>query len=164
MKKFAVILALAALIAAGPLLVVAAAPPRQDESKIEKLLKSMNEKLDRLEKRVGELEKKVAEKSPLSGIEDKVKGLFDKFKDKGEGMLDELRRAMPDLPDFQGMPDMLQGLDFESLLDMLKGQLQEKMGEKFDGFFDGLDLPQLFDKIEKKSEEPRKSTPKRREI
>lgn len=163
MKKFAVIFALAALIAAGPLLVVAASPP-QDESKVEKLLKSMNEKLDRLEKRVAGLEKKVAEKGPLSGIEERFKGLFDKFKDKGEGMLEELRRAMPDLPDFQGLPDMLQGLDFESLLETLKDQFQDKLGEKFDGFFDGLDLPQLFDKLEKKSEEPRKSTPRRREI
>jgi hypothetical protein len=162
MKKFAVILPVAALLGVGALLTIAASPP-QDESKVEKLLKSMNEKLDRLEKRVAELEKKAAEKGPLSGIEERFKGLFDKFKDKGEGMLDELRRAMPDLPNLDGLPDMLQGLDFGSLLETLKDQLQDKMGEKFDGFFDGLDLPQLLDKMEKKSE-PRKPTPKHREI
>src|SRR5882672_6518774 len=115
MKEIAVILPVAALLGVGARLTVAASPP-QHESKDEKLLKTMNEKLDRLEKRGAELEKKAAEKGPLSGIEERFKGLFDKFKDKGEGMLDELRRSMPDLPNLDGLPDMLQGLDFESLL------------------------------------------------
>lgn len=167
MKRFLSVVAAVAVAVLGGVLVVGAAPQAQDESKSEKLIKSLTERIDKLEKRVAELEKKVAEKNVGGRFEERLKGLFEKFDGGGEGlkkMLEEFRGSMPGMPDFESMPDMLEGLDMEQLLDQLKGQFEGQLP----GFFDGLDLDSLFeqfkDKLEKKSEPGKKSAPKRRSI
>ena len=171
MKRILSIVAAVAVAVLGGVLVVGAAPQAQDESKHEKLIKSLTERIDKLEKRVAELEKKVAEKNAGGGLEERLNGFLEKFGGKFEGggeglkkMLEEFRGSMPGMPDFESMPDMLEGLDLEQLLDQLKGQFEGQLP----GFFDGLDLDGLLDqfkeKLEKKSEPGKKSAPKRRSI
>ncbi len=166
MKKFLPILAAVAVALLGGVLILGAAPQAQEESKTDKQIKALTEKVDKLEKRVAELEKKLAEKDK---IENRFKGLFDKLGDGKDGLkkaLEDFRRSlpeMPELPDFDSLPDLFQGLDLESLLDQLKGQF----GDELPGFFDGLDmeglLEQFKEKFEKKSE-PKKGAPRRRSI
>jgi hypothetical protein len=176
MKKFASILAVAAVAVAGGILVVAAAPqdPPKEESKTEKQIRALTEKVEKLEKRVADLEKKLTEKSAGS-FEEKLKGILDQF---GGGdwqeKLDEFRRQMPEMPempDFESMPDFFGGFDFENLdmdqlLEMLKGQFEGQMPE----LFEGLDLDGLFDQFKDRlapKGEPNpgeKKAPKRRSI
>jgi len=173
MKKFLSIVAAVAMAALGGVVILGAAPQAQEESKTDKLIKSLTDKVDKLEKRVAELEKKLAEKQKdsLGGIEGRFKDLLEQFGGKFEGgkeglkkMLEEFRGKLPEMPEFDGMPDLLQGLDMEQLLDMLKGQFDGQLP----GFFDGLDMDGLFDKfkekLDPKSEPKKKAGPKRRSI
>ena len=174
MKRFASILAVAAVAVAGGILVVAAAPqdPPKEESKTEKQIKALTEKVEKLEKRVADLEKKLTERNAGS-FEEKLKGILEQF---GGGQdwqdkLDEFRRSMPEMPDFESMPDLFGGFDFENLdmdqlLEMLKGQFEGQMPE----LFEGLDLDGLFDQFKERlapRESPKpdeKKAPKRRSI
>jgi hypothetical protein len=174
MRKLISIVSAVALALLGGVVFIAAAPPAQEESKTEKQIKALTEKIDKLEKRVAELEKKLAEKDPIAKMEERFKGLLDKFGGSFEGgkdglkkMLEEFRGSMPELPDFDSMPDMLQGLDMDQLLDMLKGQFEGQLP----GFFDGLDMDGLLERFKEKLEKKpapdkhdKKGAPRRRSI
>jgi len=173
MKKFFSVVAAVAMAGLGGVVILGATPQAQEESKTDKLVKSLTEKVDKLEKRVAELEKKLAEKEkqPLGRIEGRFKELLEKFGGDGfenlKKKLEEFRGQMPEmpeLPDFDSMPDLFQGLDMEQLLDALKSQFGGQMPE----FFDGLDMDGLLDKfkekLEPKSEPKKKTGPKRRSI
>jgi hypothetical protein len=168
MKRFLSIAAAVALAALGGVVILGASPqePRQEESKTDKLIKSLTERVDKLEKRVVELEKKLAEKNAGGGLEERFKGLLDKFGDGKDGfkkLFEEFRGGLPEMPEFEGMPDLFQGLDVDQLMEMLKSQFDGQLP----GFFDGLDMEGLLDKfkdqLDKKSE-PKKKGPKRRSI
>src|SRR5688572_26793550 len=132
MRKFLSIAAAVALAALGSVVILGAAPQAQEESKSEKQIKALSEKVEKLEKRVAELEKKLAEKVASGSFEEKLNGILEKFGGNFGGgfedlrkKLDEFRESMPDMPempDFESMPDFFQGLDMEQLLEMFKGQ------------------------------------------
>jgi len=174
MKRFLPIVAAVALALLGGVIITAAAPQAQDESKTEKLIKALNEKVAKLEKRVAELEKKLAEQDPIAKIEERFKGFLDKMGGKFEGgkeglkkMFEDFRGSMPELPDLDTLPGLFQGLDMDQLLDMFKSQFDGQLPS----FFDKLDMDGLFDqlkdKLERKSapdKNEKKSPPRRRSI
>ena len=173
MKRFIPVTAASALLVAACVFVIAAAPV-QDESKQDKLIKGLTDRIEKLEKRVADLEKKLAEQAASAKRGDGLKGWFDKFGGKlGEGkdafkdLFDEFRRSMPELPEPGTLPDFFQGLDLEQLLETFKGQFGGQFDGQFPDFFDGLDMDGLFerfkDKLEKKPE-PKRSTPRSREV
>ena len=165
LKKVLSIAAAVVVAIFGGVVILGAAPQVQEESKTDKLIKSLSEKVDRLEKRVVELEKKlaekkVAEKRKTGSFEERIQALLDKF----GGQFEEFRGGLPEMPDFGDMPNLLEGLDMDQLLDMLKGQFEGQMPEFFDGLdLDGL-LDQFKDKLDPKSEPNKKKGPKRRSI
>jgi hypothetical protein len=178
MRKFIPVLALAGVAALGGVVLLGAAPPTQDEPKQDKQLKTLLERVDKLDKRVVELEKRVAvlekkltERAAGGGKwEDGLKGLLDKF-EGGEGfrkMFDDLRKSMPEMPempDLDTLPDFFQGfegMEMDQLFDMLKAQLEGQMPE----FFEQLDMDGLFDQFKDKLERsvPKEKGPKRRSI
>ena len=110
MKRILSVVSAVALALLGGVVFIAAAPQAQDESKTEKLIKSLNEKVDKLEKRVAELEKKLAEKDPIAKMEERFKGLLDMLKGQFEGRL----------------PGFFDGLDMDGLLDQFKEKLEKK--------------------------------------
>lgn len=161
MKRFLAIAAAVVVAALGGVMILGAAPQAQDESKQDKVIKALTERIDKLEKRVADLEKKLAQKNS-GGLEK----FFEKFGGGDwEGLkkkLDEFRGQMPEMPDFEGMPDLFQGMDMDQLLEMLKGQLEGQLP----GFFDGLDLEGLFEQFKDglPKPEPKKKEPRRRSI
>ena len=178
MRKKMSVLAAVAVAALGVVVILGASPQGQEEPKADRF-KAFTEKIEKLEKRVADLDKKVAElekkladrKSPAGGVEDKFKSFLDKFGGNFEGgkdgfkkLLEEFRGQVPEMPDFNEMPDLFQGMDAQQLLDMLKDQF----GGELPGFFDGLDMEGLFDqfkeKLEKRSDPEKKKSPKRRSI
>lgn len=168
MKRFLPIVAAVVLAACGGVMILGAGPQAQEESKTDKIIKSLTEKVDKLEKRIADLEKKLAEKN--SGkLEDGLKGFLEKFGGKFEGgaegfkkFFEDFQGSVPGLPDFESLPDLFQGFDTEQLLDMLKGQFEGQLP----GFFDGLDLEGLLDKFKDglPKSEPKKKSPKKRSI
>ena len=159
LKKVLSIAAAVVVAVFGGVVILGAAPPVQEESKTDKLLKSLTERVDKLEKRVVELEKKLAEKKSVGSFEERLQALLDKF----GGQFEEFRGGLPEMPEFGEMPDLLEGLDMDQLFDMLKGQFEGQLPE----FFDGLDLDGLLDQFKDKldqNSEPKKKGPKRRTI
>ena len=160
MKKFLSIVAAVALAALGGVVILGAAPPApQEESKTDKQIKALTERVEKLEKRVAELEKKLAEKKPVGSFEERIQGLLEKF----GGKFEDFRGALPEMPDFGDMPNLLEGLDMDQLFDMLKSQFEGQLP----GFFDGLDMDGLLDQFKEKLDqksEPKKKGPKRRSI
>ena len=178
MRKFIPVLALAGVAALGGLVLLGATPKVQDESKQDKQLKALIERVDKqdkrvaeLEKRVAELEKKLTERAAGGGNwENRLKGMFEKF-GGGEDfkkLFEDFRRSMPEMPempDLDALPDLFQGfegLEMDQLFDMLKGQLEGQMPD----LFENLDMDGLFDQFKQKLEKsvPKQKGPKRRSI
>jgi len=168
LKKVLSIAAALAVAAFGGVVILGASPQAQEESKTDKQIKALTEKVDKLEKRVAELEKKLAEKRSPAGFEEQLKALLEKFGGEDalgdlQRKLDEFRESMPEMPDFESMPDLFQGLDLESVLEMFKGQFGGELPE----FFDGFDMEGLFQQFKgapDRKPEPRKGPPRRRSI
>ena len=106
MRKFLSVVAAVAVAALGGVVILGAAPQAQEESKTEKQIKALNEKVEKLEKRVAELEKKLAEKNAAGSFEEKLNGILEQFGGKFGGgfddlrkRLDEFRESMPDMPE-----------------------------------------------------------------
>jgi len=140
-----------------PVLVVfalAAAPATaQEESRLEKLVKKLNDRIDQLEKKVDELTKKLeAAKPAITDFEKSLRGILEKF-DGGSfdfgGLLEQFKDRLPPI---EGFGEMFQGMDLEQMLEMFKGQFEGQMPQ----FFDGFDPEELLKKIEKQfRKEPR---------
>ncbi len=148
----------------------------QEESKLDRLLKGLDEKIQKLEKQVEDLTKKLQEQKPVEKLDRAIERLVEKFGGELEldGLMEKFAEKMPAKPDLDDLiekllgslpelpggmapadlPLLLEGMDWETLLDGVKAQLEAQFGE----FFEGFDVQKLLQDLERKFKpEPRGS-------